>query len=372
MFYCGVLLSDSTGTQNIPKWSILSEPKLILGVDVPDWRLKRGSQAFSNFEYWNHVDSLRCIESAPWQYWRWFTTISPSKIIPSFRFGCHPWKEFSETNLLLPWSLQSSIRVDTKERHRRDRPPNSSCFSARSLGIQFLSVPGFFLWIRISSYTQFISSSSHVEFDGVAGSKPEGPTGETAGGRCGQILWPFPSWELDFRQERRQFEILGTCVSQAGTSTKPRGFQRKGVSSDACTLWYNGSWNRTGELALPNCAENASSARASRGRKFQIWNAAYSLYMSGAKAVPIGDSQASCASRQQALALSTWCHVFHVFLMLNLFSLHWISSHRSFSWKLLIASHCHDSLCHPISSQLISSLLFSAFSPHLISSHLMS
>ena len=56
--------------------------------------------------------------------------------------------------------------------------------------------------------------------------------------------------------------------------------------------------------------------------------------------------------------------------MLNLFSFHLISSHRSFSWKLLTASHCHRSLCHPISSQLISCLL--SFSPHLSSSQLMS
>ena len=77
----------------------------------------------------------------------------------------------------------------------------------------------------------------------------------------------------------------------------------------------------------------------------------------------IGDRQASCASWQQALDLS-------VFRMLNLFSFHLISSHRSFSWKLLTASHCHRSLCHPISSQLISCLL--SFSPHLSSSHLIS
>ena len=56
--------------------------------------------------------------------------------------------------------------------------------------------------------------------------------------------------------------------------------------------------------------------------------------------------------------------------MLNCFSFHLISSHRSFSWKLLTSSHCHRSLCHPISSQLISCLL--SFSPHLSSSQLMS
>ena len=48
----------------------------------------------------------------------------------------------------------------------------------------------------------------------------------------------------------------------------------------------------------------------------------------------------------------------------SLFSFHLISSHRSCSWKLLIASHCHRSLRHPISSHLMSSQLFS---PHLIS-----
>ena len=58
--------------------------------------------------------------------------------------------------------------------------------------------------------------------------------------------------------------------------------------------------------------------------------------------------------------------------MLNLFLFHLISSHRSFSWKLFTASHCHRSLCHPISphhlnsSQLIQCLL-SFF--HLISSN---
>ena len=51
----------------------------------------------------------------------------------------------------------------------------------------------------------------------------------------------------------------------------------------------------------------------------------------------------------------------HAFWMLNLFSFHLISSHRSFSWKLLMPSHCHRSLCHPISSQLISSHVLSAF-----------
>ena len=77
--------------------------------------------------------------------------------------------------------------------------------------------------------------------------------------------------------------------------------------------------------------------------------------------MPIGDRQASCASWQQALDLSIWCHVFR---MLNLFSFHLISSHRSFSWKLLTAPRCHRSPCHPISSQFISCLLNFA---HLIS-----
>ena len=86
--------------------------------------------------------------------------------------------------------------------------------------------------------------------------------------------------------------------------------------------------------------------------------------------MPIGDRQASCASQQQALDLSIWCYVFQV---LNLFSFHLISSHRSFSWKLLvIASLCHRSLCHLIS--LISSHVFSSLfaSPHLIPSNVFS
>ena len=77
--------------------------------------------------------------------------------------------------------------------------------------------------------------------------------------------------------------------------------------------------------------------------------------------MPIGDRQASCASWQQALDLSIWCHVFP---LLNLLSFHLISSHRSFSWKLL--THCHRSLRHPISSQLISTHLMSPEFFHLM------
>ena len=86
--------------------------------------------------------------------------------------------------------------------------------------------------------------------------------------------------------------------------------------------------------------------------------------------MPIGCCQAFRASQQQALDLSIWCQ----FLILNLFSFHLISSQRSFSWKLLIASHCHRGLCHPVSSQLISSHVFSASftSSHLIPSHVFS
>jgi len=63
------------------------------------------------------------------------------------------------------------------------------------------------------------------------------------------------------------------------------------------------------------------------------------------------------------------CQSRHAFWVLIIFSSHLISSHRSFSWKLFIASHCHCSLCRPISSPLISRLL-SFF--HLISSHVFS
>ena len=56
--------------------------------------------------------------------------------------------------------------------------------------------------------------------------------------------------------------------------------------------------------------------------------------------------------------------------MLNLFSFHLISSHRSFSLKLF--THCHRSLCHPISSQLILCLLSFFTSSHLISSDVFS
>ena len=69
----------------------------------------------------------------------------------------------------------------------------------------------------------------------------------------------------------------------------------------------------------------------------------------------------------------------HVFGMLSLCSFHLISSHRSFSWKLLTASHCQRIPCHPISShhlnlsQLIWCLLSFFFtSSHLIPSHVFS
>ena len=58
----------------------------------------------------------------------------------------------------------------------------------------------------------------------------------------------------------------------------------------------------------------------------------------------------------------------HLFSRLDLFSSHLISSHRNFSWKLLIASHCHRSLCHPTSSHVVFSQGFSSISS--ISSHL--
>ena len=74
----------------------------------------------------------------------------------------------------------------------------------------------------------------------------------------------------------------------------------------------------------------------------------------GEKAVPIGCCRALCTSQQQALE-SIWCPVSWS---------HLTSSHCS--WKLPIPSHCHRSLCPPISSQLISCLL--SFR-HLISSY---
>ena len=55
--------------------------------------------------------------------------------------------------------------------------------------------------------------------------------------------------------------------------------------------------------------------------------------------------------------------------MLNLFSFRLISSHRSFSWKLLTASHCHRSLCLPshLNSPHVLSPFFHRISPHPIS-----
>ena len=131
-------------------------------------------------------------------------------------------------------------------------------------------------------------------------------------------------------------------------------------------LWPNIEVIKT--FDLEDIKRYPSSSRPSRGRKFQNWNA-YSPE-SRTKTVPIGDRQASCALQQQFLDLSFQCHVFWP---LDLFSPRLISSHRSFSWKLPIASHCHRSLCHPISSHLNSRLLrfFTVISSHLISSHLM-
>ena len=75
-------------------------------------------------------------------------------------------------------------------------------------------------------------------------------------------------------------------------------------------------------------SKHTSSSRASRGRK---------LY-------PI-ERNKSCASRLLAvpsLDLPLQSHVFDL-----------ISPHRGCSWNLLIASPCHRSPCHPISSHLI-------------------
>ena len=93
-------------------------------------------------------------------------------------------------------------------------------------------------------------------------------------------------------------------------------------------------------------------------------------YRAEGKAVPIGARQAACASQQQSLEFQSDATSFECWI----FS-HFICSHRIAAslWKLLTASHCHHSLCHPISSQLVSCLL-SFFSPHLtlIPSHVFS
>ena len=111
----------------------------------------------------------------------------------------------------------------------------------------------------------------------------------------------------------------------------------------------------------------ASSTRASRGRKFQNWNA-YSL-RSGTKNVPVGCGQAFCASQQKFLDMFwhiipvTSLFTVHLFLIIwsHLMSAHLISSHLTSScpipWHHLIS-------CRAVSSQ--------PFSPHLISSHLIS
>ena len=70
---------------------------------------------------------------------------------------------------------------------------------------------------------------------------------------------------------------------------------------------------------------------------------------------------------QQANDLSIW---YHIYWILDLFLFHLTSSHRSFSWKLLIAFHCHRSLYHPF--HLNSSHVFIVVFPssHLISSYI--
>ena len=82
--------------------------------------------------------------------------------------------------------------------------------------------------------------------------------------------------------------------------------------------------------------------------------------------MPISGWQAFCASKQ-ANDLSIW---YHIYWILDIFLFHVTSSHRSFSWKLLIAFHCHRSLYHPF--HLNSSHVFIVVFPssHLISSYI--
>ena len=114
----------------------------------------------------------------------------------------------------------------------------------------------------------------------------------------------------------------------------------------------------------------ASSTRASRGRKFQNWNA-YSL-RSGTKNVPVGCGQAFCASQQKFLDM-----FWHIIPVTSLFTVHLFSSSDLISCRLisphLISSHLI--LSNPMaSSHLMSCRVFSTFftSPHLISPHLIS
>ena len=87
--------------------------------------------------------------------------------------------------------------------------------------------------------------------------------------------------------------------------------------------------------------------------------------------VPIGCLQPFCVSQQQYLNFSCERHLFR---RLDVVAFHLVSSHHSFSWKLLMASHCHRSLRHSISYHLMASLLFSALlgCSQLLSSLLMS
>ena len=99
------------------------------------------------------------------------------------------------------------------------------------------------------------------------------------------------------------------------------------------------------------------------------WSFKIETLIIDSRAVPIGCGQACRTSQQQSLGFSFRRHLFS---RLDLFSSHLISSHRSFSLKVLIASHCHHSLCHRISSRFIScrvSFSIRRISSHLISSH---
>ena len=110
------------------------------------------------------------------------------------------------------------------------------------------------------------------------------------------------------------------------------------------------------------------SSRASRGRKFQNWNAYKPLEQS--KGCAYRWQASLLASQQQAFGLSIWRHAFWV---LSLFSFHLISLHRSFSWNCSLHPTV-TAVCvipsHLNSSHLMSSQFFT--SSHLIPCHVLS
>ena len=151
-----------------------------------------------------------------------------------------------------------------------------------------------------------------------------------------------PSWS----QVRPSWAQVGTILPQAGPNSSP-------------------CWGPVELLARNNefrwCCPDTSSTRAGRGAE-----------VSKETSIAYRVEQRLCPYRVRASLLCFTAAIFWLFipapsLLKDLFSFRLISSHCSFSWKLLIASHCHCGLCHPSSSHLMSCLLVFFISSQFIS-----